>query len=108
MTVIEVHGRLTTGAEVDEFRSKWCDALAAGARCLVVNFAAVPYIDSGGIGCLIRLHASLTYNGGKLRIVQANETVMRALHAVQVDKLVECHPNEESARRSFFRSAASE
>jgi len=99
--IVEIDGKLSLGPAVDEFRSKWTDALAGGAHDIVVNLAAVPMVDSSGIGSLIRCHSAVSAAGGKLKIVAATNTVMQAFKVTRLDRVLELHADEKSALASL-------
>jgi anti-anti-sigma factor len=99
--IVEIDGKLSLGPAVDEFRSKWTDALAGGAHDIVVNLAAVPMVDSSGIGSLIRCHSAVSAAGGKLKIVAASNTVMQAFKVTRLDRVLDLHTDEKSALASL-------
>ena len=95
--IVDLDGRLALGGPVDEFRSKWMEALAGGAKSIVVNLARVTMVDSSGIGTMIRCHSAVSTAGGKLKIVGANHTVREAFRVTRLDKVFEFHESEASA-----------
>ena len=99
--LIDLEGKLALGPAVDEFRTAWSDALAAGTRKLVVNLANVPVIDSSGIGVLVRCHAAVAAKGGKMTIACAGGVVRQALKLTNVDQFMEFHDDEASALASL-------
>ena len=101
VVILDLQGKLGLGPAVDEFRTAWSDALAAGSRKLVVNLANVPVIDSSGIGVLVRCHAAVAAKGGKLKIVCASGVVRQALKLTNVDQFLEFHDDEASALASL-------
>ena len=104
--IFELEGKLGLGPAVDDFRSAWTEALAAGSRNVVVNLAKVPVIDSSGIGCLVRCHCAVAAKGGKLRIVAAGGVVRQALKLTNMDQFMEFHEDEASALASLGGAAA--
>ena len=104
--IFELEGKLGLGPAVDDFRSAWTEALAAGSRNVVVNLAKVPVIDSSGIGCLVRCHCAVAAKGGKLRIVAAGGVVRQALKLTNMDQFMEFHEDETSALASLGGAAA--
>lgn len=94
---MRVEGPLTLGRPVEEFRGRWSDALATGTQHVVVELSAVPAIDSSGIGALVRCHAAVKANGGKMVIAGAGELVKGALHLTQLDTVLSLHDDEASA-----------
>jgi anti-sigma B factor antagonist len=95
--VVELEGKFSLGPAVDDFRSRWTEALAGGAQNIVVNLAGVPMVDSSGIGSLIRCHSAVNAAGGKLMIVGATNTVMQAFKVTRLDRVLALHPDEKSA-----------
>jgi anti-sigma B factor antagonist len=73
------------------------EALATGAKTIVVNLARVTMIDSSGIGTMIRCHSAVSAAGGKLKIAGANHTVREAFRVTRLDKVFEFHDNETGA-----------
>ena len=104
--IIDLEGRLALGGPVDEFRARWMEALATGAKTIVVNLARVTMIDSSGIGTMIRFHSAIHATGGKLKIAAANHTVREAFHITRLDKVFEFHDNETSALLQGTSAAA--
>ena len=99
--IFDLEGKLGLGPAVDDFRTGWSDALATGSRNVVVNLAHVPLIDSSGIGSLVRCHAAVVAQKGKMKIVGAGGVVRQALKLTKVDQLLEFHENEASALASL-------
>lgn len=95
--IVELDGRLALGGPVDELRARWTEALAGGAKEIILNMGRVTMVDSSGIGTMIRCHSAVTAAGGKLKIVGANSTVRQAFRITRLDKVFEFHETEESA-----------
>lgn len=95
--VVELEGRLSLGEPVEEFRQLWNEALASGAKNIVVNLSDVTMMDSSGIGTMIRCHSAVMQKGGKLRLVSPNSTVRQAFKVTRLDSVLEFHDSEASA-----------
>jgi anti-anti-sigma factor len=95
--VFELEGRLSLGEPVEEFRQLWNEALASGAKNIVVNLSDVTMMDSSGIGTMIRCHSAVMQKGGKLRLVNPNSTVRQAFKVTRLDSVFEFHDSEASA-----------
>jgi anti-sigma B factor antagonist len=96
--IVALDGRLAVGGPVDEFRAKWMDAILDGStRTIVLNLAKVTMVDSSGIGTIIRCHAALAKNGGRMKIVGAGHSIREAFKITRLDKVFEFHDTEESA-----------
>jgi len=95
--VIELSGRITMGEIIEEFRALWSQAMEAGAKHIVVNMAQVTFLDSSGIGMMIRCHSAITQVGGKLRLAGATGAVRQAFKVTRLDNIFEFHDSEKSA-----------
>ena len=95
--VIELTGRITMGEVIEEFRALWTQALEAGAKNVVVNMSQVTFLDSSGIGMMIRCHSAITQVGGKLRLAGAAGAVRQAFKVTRLDNVFEFYDSEQSA-----------
>jgi anti-sigma B factor antagonist len=66
--VIEPQDRLTVETEPD-FASYFVRLLEAGHRTFALSLASVPYIDSVGLGAIVRAYTSARRRGGDLTVV---------------------------------------
>ena len=99
-TVFDVNGQLT-----HQLGLKMRQAVEAGRRHLLVNLTNVTYIDSAGVGELIRVMTSLRSRGGQLKLCGLPEKVWRVLRAANLDKVLEIHPDEAAALASFSEAS---
>ncbi len=86
-----------SGDAVEEFRVRFSEAIAGGAREFVIDMAGVSKIDSSAMGVLVRCQASLRALGGAMVIAGANETVRMALKLTRLETSFEFYANEASA-----------
>ena len=105
MAMLAIDGKLALGDSLDEFRAKWAEAIATGAKDAVVNFSKVPMVDSSGIGSLIRCHSALVAGGGKLKLVAVNDVVRQAFKTTRLDRVFEFYNDDSTALASFSASA---
>lgn len=94
--VVELQGRMAMG-EVEEFRTKWAEAIATGSKELIINLSRVTMMDSSGIGTMIRCHSAMSVTGGTIRVVGANTTVRQAFKITRLDKVFAFYDDEASA-----------
>lgn len=95
--ILAVEGKLSIGAAVDDFRDSWSDAIANGARDIIVDLSRVPIIDSSAIGSMIRCHSMISEKGGKLKLVGAHEIVRQAFKMTRLDSVFEFYDTEAAA-----------
>jgi anti-anti-sigma factor len=92
--VIEPEGRLTVETEPD-FASYFIRLLEAGHRHFAISLARVPYIDSVGLGAIVRAYTSARRRGGDLRLIHVEG---RNRHLLEITKLLKIL-NAETANR---------
>jgi len=70
-------------------------AVAAGARILIVDMAAVTYIDSATIGCLVEIHRLLEDQAGAVTLTGLHRRVETMITMTGVHKFLNiCRPSE--------------
>ncbi|WP_425956133.1 STAS domain-containing protein [Xylanimonas sp. McL0601] len=73
------------------------DLVREGKSRIVVDLAAVDFIDSSGLGALIGGLKSARLAGGDLRIAVAGEQVRAVLKLTNLDKILKPHTTVEEA-----------
>jgi len=82
--VIEPKERLTIETE-PEFASYFVRLLEAGHRNFALSLADVPYIDSVGLGAIVRAYTSARRRGGDLKLVNVEG---KNRHLLEITKLL--------------------
>ena len=98
--ILKLEGRLALGTAVDQFRASWSDAINQGANLVLIDLSNVTYLDSTGIGTIIRCHSAVKAADGRLRIFGAHGAVRQAFKVTRLDKIFEFHEDEKSALAS--------
>jgi anti-sigma B factor antagonist len=94
--VVALSGRLTaTGAPL--LRNAVTDLVASGDSRIVIDMAALQFVDSSGLGALVGALKSARVAGGDLRIAAVPEAVRTVLHLTNLDRVLRDHPTPESA-----------
>ena len=75
--------------------------LEDGTRKLVLDLAAVSYIDSETIGCLVDIHRLVSDLGGALRLSGLQNRVRKMLSMTGVDRFLEVYDLEAEALASL-------
>jgi anti-sigma B factor antagonist len=105
ITVLDVRGRITVGEGSVMLRKSISDLTQAGNKRIVLNLYEVTYVDTSGIGELVRIHATLRKQGGQLKLVNLHETLMHILRMTCLHKVFDIQKDEASAVKSFGRAA---
>ena len=78
-----------------------------GTKKIVLNLGEVHYIDSAGIGELVRTHTTVRNQGGRLKLVNLNKPVNDLLQITKLSAVFDLEKDEASAIRSLSGSSAS-
>jgi anti-sigma B factor antagonist len=78
----------------------------SGNKRIVLNLQGVEYVDSGGLGELVRTHTTLQKEGGQLKMVNVNQRVQELLKLTSLNKIFDVQKDEASAVQSFELLAA--
>jgi anti-sigma B factor antagonist len=75
--VVKCHGRLVAGA-TEEFSQEVKDLLPQ-TKVVVVDLAELTYVDSSGLGTLVRLHASARRLGCEFKLLHLGKQLRNVL-----------------------------
>jgi anti-sigma B factor antagonist len=76
-----------------------------GHKKIVLNLAEVPYIDSAGLGEIVRTYTTVSRQGGSLKLLSLTKRITDLLAITKLLTVFETHDNEADAIRSFQSSA---
>lgn len=93
-------GRIVTGEEAQFLQSE-LDKLTQLTRNVVLNLAEVSYLDSGGLGTLIRMLGRLRFARGDLKICQAPPFVEKVLRLTNLLGVFYPYVSEKEAIEAF-------
>jgi anti-sigma B factor antagonist len=79
------------------------DLAKKGQRKILLNLKGVKYIDSSGIGELVRNYTSLRRQGGDLKLLSPAPTVLEALRITHLDRILDIMEDEQLAVQSFSK-----
>lgn len=90
------------GGEIDVYtaplvREKLDEQILGGRSELVVDLSKVSFLDSTGLGVLVGRLKLARSRGGHLRLVGADDRVLKVFSITGLDKVFEIHPSVEDA-----------
>ncbi len=101
VTILDVEGKITIGKGDVALREAVHQALADGARKLLIDLGDVATIDSSGVGELVSAFTTVTNRGGKLKLVNLPPKVNDILQITQLITVFETFDNLDEAIASF-------
>jgi len=101
ITLLDLDGQLILGASAEGLRDKVRSLLQQGRLQVIVNLAAVPYMDSGGLGELVQAYATVTKQGGALKLLHLTSRLRDLLVITKLATVFDCYEAEDVALASF-------
>ncbi|MGA7057147.1 MAG: STAS domain-containing protein, partial [Terriglobales bacterium] len=106
IVVLDISGRITLGEGNVILREIVRGLVDKGNKKIVLNLGEVQYIDSSGIGELVRTHTTVRNQGGQLKLVNLNKRVNDLLQMTKLSAVFEIESDEASAMKSLRELAA--
>lgn len=102
VTIVQCNGRIVAGTESESLRAHvaW---LLRDRRSIVLHLGEVAFIDSSGLGTIVRTLTSTRQVHGDLKLCKVPEHVRKVLDVSHLSKLFETHDSEENAVAAFYR-----
>ncbi|MGB8770576.1 MAG: STAS domain-containing protein [Candidatus Korobacteraceae bacterium] len=93
ITGVSCAGRFTLGTRLSETEALFNSLLQGGARKLVLDLTHVEFVDSAGLGIIIRLFGEIGQRGGQFRIAGAHEQVRRLFEITHTTAILALDPD---------------
>ena len=106
--ILDVKGRITLGEGDELLKDKVNSLLNQGQKKIVLNLAAVPYIDSAGLGILVAMHLSAKNKGTALYLCNLGQKFHEVLQITTLLTVFEVYDTEAAAVASLSKMHESE
>jgi anti-sigma B factor antagonist len=105
VTIVHCNGRIVAGGESESLRAHvaW---LLRDRRSIVLHLGEVGFIDSSGLGTMVRTLTSTRQVHGDLKLCNVPEHVRKVLELSHLTKLFDSHESEENAVAAFYQPRA--
>jgi anti-anti-sigma factor len=100
VVVIRCSGRIVSGEE-SRLLQREVEALTRETKNIALQLAEVNYIDSGGLGALVRLRGVLQGAKGDLKLCQLSPFVTQVLQATNLLSVFHPYGSEKEAAEAF-------
>src|SRR5262245_3917458 len=104
--VLDLKGRVTLGEGDELLREKITTLLNQGSKKILLNLGGVPYIDSAGLGEIVRTYTTVSRQGGSLKLLNLTKRISDLLSITKLLTVFETFESEDEAVKSFAKSAA--
>jgi len=105
VTIVHCNGRIVAGGESESLRAHitW---LLRDRRSIVLHLGEVGFIDSSGLGTIVRTLTSTRQARGDLKLCNVPDHVRRVLELSHLTSLFDTHESEEKAVAAFYKPGA--
>jgi anti-sigma B factor antagonist len=101
VVVLEMTGSIRIGPNCQQIEQAVEDLIRRQETRVIFDLSGVPFIDSSGIGTLVRCLAKLKELGGTLRLTGVKGMVEGAFKLTQLDRVFEIYPTAAEALRDL-------
>jgi len=106
VVVLDVSGRITLGEGNVMLREIVRDLADKDKKRIILNLSEVNYIDSSGMGELVKTHTTIRNKGGELKLANLNKRVHDLLQMTRLAAVFDIQKDEAGAIASFVRTVA--
>ncbi len=101
VVVLDLTGKLTIGEGDELLKERISNLVQQGHRKLLLNLEGVPYVDSAGLGEIVRTYTTVSRQGGKLKLVNLTKRITDLLAITKLLTVFETYESEAEAVKSF-------
>jgi len=101
VVVLDLKGKITLGEGDELLKDKVNSLVNQGHKKIVLNLADVPYIDSAGLGEVVRTYTTVSRQGGQLKLVNLTKRIVDLLTITKLLTVFEAFDSEPEALKSY-------
>jgi anti-sigma B factor antagonist len=101
VVVIDIEGKILLGEGDVEVKQKVDELLQQGRKNILLNVAKVPYVDSAGLGEIVRCFTATRKAGGALKLLAPNQRLIDLLNITKLINVFDWYKDEAAALASF-------
>jgi anti-sigma B factor antagonist len=101
VTILDLKGKITLGEGDEALREKINQLITQNKKRILLNLAEVPYIDSAGLGEVVRTYTTVSRQGGQLKLVNLTKRIVDLLTITKLLTVFEAFDSEPEALKSY-------
>ena len=102
VTVVRCSGRIVVGNETESLRTH-INGMMRERKHFVLHLGDVTFIDSSGLGTIVRLLTTTRQSRGDLKLCNVPQPIDKVLKMTNLTRLFDTHDSEESAISAFYQ-----
>jgi anti-sigma B factor antagonist len=103
--ILDLKGKITLGGGDEILKDKVNSLVNQGHKKILLNFADVPYVDSAGLGEIVRTYTTVSRQGGSMKLLNLTKRITDLLSITKLLTVFETFDSEPEAVASFGASA---
>ena len=101
VTILDLKGKMTLGEGDELLKDKINSLVLQNRRRILLNLAEVPYIDSAGLGEVVRTYTTVSRQGGSLKLLNLTKRIEDLLAITKLLTVFETFDSEAEAVQSY-------
>jgi len=101
VVILDVSGKILIGDGEVQLKRKLTQLLENGHRQMIINLGEVPYMDSSGLGAIVRCFTAVRRAGGELKLINLTQRLLDLLTITKLMTVFQTYDTEEQALQSF-------
>jgi anti-sigma B factor antagonist len=101
VTILDLKGKITLGEGDEALKDKINSLIHQGRKKILLNLEGVPYIDSAGLGEIVRTYTTVSRQGGQLKLVNLTKRITDLLAITKLLTVFETFEAEPEALKSY-------
>jgi anti-sigma B factor antagonist len=101
VSILDLQGKILIGEGDDVLRDAVSKLVDSGKTKILLNLADVPYVDSAGLGEIVRCYTTVSRKGGKLKLINLTNKIRDLLSITKLLTVFETYDTEDQGVKSF-------
>ncbi len=101
VTILDLKGKITLGEGDEALKDKINSLIHQNRKRILLNLGDVPYIDSAGLGEIVRTYTTVSRQGGQLKLVNLTKRITDLLSITKLLTVFETFESEPEALKSY-------
>lgn len=102
VVILDLEGNIYLGRDTQDLRTQVKAFVRAGVRRMILNLQGVKNLDSSGLGEMISSFASMTREGGQIKLLHLNPRIHRLMSLTKLLTVFDVFEDERKAVESFL------
>ncbi len=101
VTILDVEGKILLGEGDVQLNKKISDLISRKETRILLNLTNVPYMDSGGLGEVVRSYTTVKREGGELKLSGVTSRIKDLMTITKLHTVFDIFDSEDEAVASF-------